>query len=98
MAFAASVAIPFVLPWLDRSPVRSWRYRGNITKVMLVLFVASFLILGVLGVKAPTPARTVLAQICLDLLLRVLPADADLEQHGQDQACTRTGDHGTKTE
>jgi ubiquinol-cytochrome c reductase cytochrome b subunit len=64
VAFAASVAIPFMLPWLDRSPVRSWRYRGNITKVMLVLFVASFLILGVLGVKAPTPARTVLAQIC----------------------------------
>ncbi|MEP4148345.1 MAG: ubiquinol-cytochrome c reductase [Halioglobus sp.] len=62
--FAASVAIPFLLPWLDRSPVRSWRYRGNITKVMLVLFVASFLILGVLGVKSPTPARTFLAQIC----------------------------------
>lgn len=64
IAFAASVAIPFVLPWLDRSPVKSWRYRGNLNKVMLVLFVASFLILGVLGVKAPTPARTFLAQIC----------------------------------
>lgn len=64
IAFAASVAIPFMLPWLDRSPVKSWRYRGNITKVMLVTFVASFLILGVLGVKAPTPARTFLAQIC----------------------------------
>jgi ubiquinol-cytochrome c reductase cytochrome b subunit len=62
--FAASVAIPFLLPWLDRSPVRSWRYRGNITKAMLVLFVASFLILGVLGVKSPTPERTFLAQIC----------------------------------
>jgi ubiquinol-cytochrome c reductase cytochrome b subunit len=62
--FAASVAIPFALPWLDRSPVKSWRYRGNINKVMLMLFVASFLILGVLGVKSPTPARTVLAQIC----------------------------------
>jgi ubiquinol-cytochrome c reductase cytochrome b subunit len=62
--FAASVAIPFALPWLDRSPVKSWRYRGNINKVMLLLFVVSFLILGVLGVKAPTPARTVLAQIC----------------------------------
>ncbi|EED36897.1 glutamyl-tRNA(Gln) amidotransferase A subunit [Luminiphilus syltensis NOR5-1B] len=62
--FAASVAIPFALPWLDRCKVRSWRYRGNINKVMLVLFVASFLILGVLGVKNPTPARTVLAQIC----------------------------------
>jgi ubiquinol-cytochrome c reductase cytochrome b subunit len=64
IAFAASVAIPFILPWLDRSPVKSWRYRGNITKVMLVVFVASFLILGVLGVKSPTPARTLLAQIC----------------------------------
>ena len=64
IAFAASVAVPFMLPWLDRSPVKSWRYRGNITKVMLVLFVASFLILGVLGVKSPTPARTFLAQIC----------------------------------
>ena len=64
VAFAASVAIPFLLPWLDRSPVNSWRYRGNITKVMLVLFTASFLILGVLGVKAPTPARTALAQVC----------------------------------
>ena len=64
VAFAASVAIPFMLPWLDRSPVKSWRYRGNITKVMLLLFVSSFLILGVLGVKAPTPARTMLAQVC----------------------------------
>ncbi|MFV0477204.1 MAG: ubiquinol-cytochrome c reductase [Parahaliea sp.] len=62
--FAASVAIPFLLPWLDRSPVKSWRYRGNITKIMLLLFVVSFLILGVLGVKSPTPARTFLAQIC----------------------------------
>ena len=62
--FAASVAIPFMLPWLDRSPVKSWRYRGNLNRIMLVLFVASFLILGVLGVKTPTPARTVLAQIC----------------------------------
>ena len=64
VAFAASVAIPFMLPWLDRSPVKSWRYKGNITKVMLVLFTASFLILGYLGIKAPTPARTLLAQIC----------------------------------
>lgn len=62
--FAASVAIPFALPWLDRSPVKSWRYRGMLNRVMLILFVASFLILGVLGVKAPTPERTLLAQIC----------------------------------
>jgi ubiquinol-cytochrome c reductase cytochrome b subunit len=64
VAFAASVAIPFLLPWLDRSPVRSWRYRGMMTRVMLVVFTSSFIILGVLGVKAPTPARTLLAQVC----------------------------------
>ncbi|MEK9928392.1 MAG: cytochrome b N-terminal domain-containing protein, partial [Halieaceae bacterium] len=62
--FAASVAIPFALPWLDRCEVKSWRYRGMINRVMLITFVASFLILGVLGVKSPTPERTVLAQIC----------------------------------
>ena len=62
--FAASVAIPFALPWLDRCEVKSWRYRGMINRVMLLLFVVCFLILGVLGVKAPTPERTFLAQIC----------------------------------
>ncbi|NNC54848.1 MAG: ubiquinol-cytochrome c reductase, partial [Pseudomonadales bacterium] len=62
--FAASVAIPFLLPWLDRSPVRSIRYRGRATKVALVLFISSFIILGVLGVWAPTDARTNLARIC----------------------------------
>lgn len=62
--FAASVAIPFLLPWLDRSPVRSIRYRGNYTKVMLVLFISSFIILGVLGVWSPTEGRTLLARIC----------------------------------
>ncbi|MEO1080561.1 MAG: ubiquinol-cytochrome c reductase [Pseudomonadota bacterium] len=64
IAFAASVAIPFALPWLDRSPVKSWRYRGNLNKWMLILFAASFLILGVLGVKTPTAGRTFLAQVC----------------------------------
>jgi len=64
VAFAASVAIPLLLPWLDRSPVKSWRYKGRMTKAMLVLFTASFLILGVLGTKVPTPERTLLAQVC----------------------------------
>lgn len=63
IAFGASVAILFILPWLDRSPVKSIRYRGMMSKVMLVLFTSSFIILGVLGVKAPTPERTLLAQI-----------------------------------
>jgi len=42
IAFAASVAIPFMLPWLDRSPVKSWRYRGNATKIALVVLQPHF--------------------------------------------------------
>ncbi len=64
MAMAAAIAILFVLPWLDRSPVKSIRYKGSISRVMIIVFAAAFVILGVLGVRAPTPERTLLAQIC----------------------------------
>ena len=51
LAMGAAVAILFALPWLDKSPVRSIRYRGGVYKVWLVLFVISFLLLGYLGVE-----------------------------------------------
>ncbi|MGC3872057.1 cytochrome b [Halomonas sp. GXIMD04776] len=60
----ASIAILFVLPWLDRSPVRSMRYKGWISRIMLGLFVISFIILGYLGTQAVSPGRTLLAQVC----------------------------------
>ncbi len=47
----AAVVILFFLPWLDRSPVKSIRYRGPIYKSALALFVISFIVLGYLGVK-----------------------------------------------
>ncbi|WP_018152300.1 cytochrome b [Leeia oryzae] len=52
-----------LLPWLDRSPVKSIRYRGNIYKIALALFVVAFCGLGYLGVLPSTPSRTVLARI-----------------------------------
>jgi len=64
MVMAAAIAIMFVLPWLDRSPVKSIRYKGNFSRVAILVFAAAFIILGVLGVKAPNPARTLLAQVC----------------------------------
>jgi ubiquinol-cytochrome c reductase cytochrome b subunit len=51
VVMAAAIAIMFVLPWLDRSPVKSWRYKGNLTKIALASFVVSFVFLGYLGVK-----------------------------------------------
>jgi ubiquinol-cytochrome c reductase cytochrome b subunit len=51
VVMGAAIAILFVLPWLDRSPVKSWRYKGNLTKIALVSLVVSFVFLGYLGVK-----------------------------------------------
>jgi ubiquinol-cytochrome c reductase cytochrome b subunit len=39
------------LPWLDRSPVRSIRYKGWFSRVALTLFAISFLALGLLGLQ-----------------------------------------------
>jgi len=64
IVMAGAIAIPFVLPWLDKSPVKSMRYKGLGSKIMLGLFVVSFFILGYLGTVHPTPGRTVLAQVC----------------------------------
>lgn len=64
VAMGGAIAVLFVLPWLDRSPVKSMRYKGWMSKVWLWVFCISFVILGVLGVLAPTPERTLLARIC----------------------------------
>ncbi len=64
VAMGASVVIIAFLPWLDRSPVKSVRYKGPIFKFALVVFVICFFILGYLGVLPPTPGRTLVSQIC----------------------------------
>ena len=46
-----STLILFLLPWLDRSPVKSIRYRGVYYKTALTAFIVSFLILGYLGTE-----------------------------------------------
>ena len=58
----AAVSILFLLPWLDRSPVKSIRYRGGIYKTALTLFVISFVCLGYLGTQNPTTTLTWLAR------------------------------------
>lgn len=50
IVMGAAIAILFALPWLDRSPVKSIRYKGWMSKVALAIFVVSFVILGYLGV------------------------------------------------
>ena len=64
VVMAGAIALPVVLPWLDKSPVKSIRYKGWGSKIFLAVFIISFFILGYLGVQHPTPARTLVAQVC----------------------------------
>ncbi|MFP3923353.1 cytochrome b [Pseudomonas sp. W5-36] len=64
MAMGAAIALLFVLPWVDRSPVKSMRYKGWLSRLWLLLFCASFGTLGVLGVLPPSPGRALLSQVC----------------------------------
>ncbi|HEY6529002.1 MAG TPA: cytochrome b N-terminal domain-containing protein [Cellvibrionaceae bacterium] len=64
VVMAAAIAILFVLPWLDKSPVKSIRFKGLFSRIALIVFAASFVILGYLGVEPANESRTVLAQIC----------------------------------
>jgi ubiquinol-cytochrome c reductase cytochrome b subunit len=51
------------LPWLDRSPVKSMRYRGWISRTALALFAVSFVALGYLGMQPAEGLYVVLARI-----------------------------------
>jgi ubiquinol-cytochrome c reductase cytochrome b subunit len=63
LCMALSLVFFLFMPWLDRSPVRSTRYRGWIWKTALTLFVISFCALGYLGLEPPSPLYTVLARV-----------------------------------
>jgi len=60
---AGAVALPLFLPWLDRSRVKSIRYRGWIYKLALTLFAISFMALGYLGMQPVEPIFVLAARI-----------------------------------
>lgn len=63
IAMAMAILLLFFLPWLDRSPVRSMRYKGSYSRIMLFLGVAAFMLLGYLGTIPITPFRLLLARL-----------------------------------
>jgi len=62
--FGSSVMIIAGLPWLDHSPAKSLRYRPSWHKWIYSLFALVFVTLGYLGTQLPTPAFTLLSQVC----------------------------------
>ena len=63
MVMGGAVIILFFIPWLDRSPVRAFRYRGWLSKLLLALFVVAFVILGWLGAQAGSATQTMVARV-----------------------------------
>ncbi len=61
-AMGLSVSLFLLLPWLDRSPVKSWRYRGVNYRIALTVFIISFLALGWLGLQAVSSLYILLAR------------------------------------
>ena len=53
-----SVAVLFLLPWLDRSPAKSIRYKGAWYKILVFTFAVAFVRLGMLGMAEGTPVQT----------------------------------------
>jgi ubiquinol-cytochrome c reductase cytochrome b subunit len=51
------------LPWLDRSPVKSIRYKGLMSRTALTLFTVAFVALGYLGLQPAEGLYVVLARI-----------------------------------
>jgi ubiquinol-cytochrome c reductase cytochrome b subunit len=62
-----SLASYLFLPWLDRSPVKSMRYKGWLSRTALALFAVSCLVLGYLGLQPPQGVYVVLARIFMVL-------------------------------
>ena len=62
IGMGAAVVLIALLPWLDRSPVKSVRYRNTTFKTMLVLFLIAFIGLGILGAQVASDLRTEIAQ------------------------------------
>ncbi len=63
VVMAAAIVLPCGLPWLDRSKVKSMRYKGIWSRVWLGVFVVNFFILGYLGAGEATKNAKILAQI-----------------------------------
>ncbi len=62
VVMGGAVIILFALPWLDRSPFKSIRYRPGWNKVLYGVFVVIFAVLGYLGIKPPSVVGTYVSQ------------------------------------
>ena len=79
-----AILLLFFVPWLDRAPVKSIRYRGPIYKVALMLFAAAFLMLGYCGMKPveqPFKAMSVIGTFYYFAFFLLMPWYSRIDSH-----------------
>lgn len=59
---ALAIVVLFLLPWIDRNPIRSIRYRSLLFKISIFIFAFTFIVLGYLGLK---PVSDIYSQLAL---------------------------------
>lgn len=85
VVMASSIALLLLMPWLDKSPVKSMRYKGRYSRLALILFVMSFLVLGYLGTVDVTPFKQYLARAAASVYFAyflLMPFYSRYERHG----------------
>jgi ubiquinol-cytochrome c reductase cytochrome b subunit len=80
----AAILLLFFVPWLDRAPVKSIRYRGPIFKIALMLFAATFIMLGYCGLmpaEQPFKAMSVIGTIYYFMFFLLMPWYSRIDSH-----------------
>ncbi len=63
ITMGAAVLILFAVPWLDRSKVRSMRYKGWLSKIALAVFSVAFVLLSYYGLQPPSEIGTFISRL-----------------------------------
>ncbi len=60
-----AILVLFLLPWLDKSPVRAMRYKGIYSRLGFLGFICSFILLGYFSIQDLNPINLLFARVCI---------------------------------
>ncbi|MGH8400408.1 MAG: cytochrome b, partial [Gammaproteobacteria bacterium] len=67
IAMGLAIFLLFLLPWIDRHPIKSLRYRGMLYRRLVIVFALTFGVLGFIGMQLATPFWAQIGQRCAEL-------------------------------
>ena len=67
ITMGGAILMLFLLPWIDKNPVKSLRYRGLLYRRLVIVFGVTFAVLGYIGMQLATPFWAQIGQRCAEL-------------------------------